>query len=242
MGKNCVIGIDIGGTNIRIGHTDEAGELADFERISSKETFKDGNISESLAEVLEDYINRNCAGFNVLHIAIGIPAALSADRKEILQVPNIKGMDHLFLGEELEGKLGIKVTMDRDVNMLYYWDKYDKKIDDQGIGVGIYIGTGVGNAIFINGKPLVGRDGVAGELGHIPMIGGHDRCGCGNMGCSECYASGWKLVEIKDEYFPEIDMNDLFVKKSNDVVLKEFVDSIACVAAAEINSSLLLLP
>lgn len=235
MGKNCVIGIDIGGTNIRIGHTDEAGELADFERISSKETFKDGNISESLAEVLEDYINRNCAGFNVLHIAIGIPAALSADRKEILQVPNIKGMDHLFLGEELEGKLGIKVTMDRDVNMLYYWDKYDKKIDDQGIGVGIYIGTGVGNAIFINGKPLVGRDGVAGELGHIPMIGGHDRCGCGNMGCSECYASGWKLVEIKDEYFPEIDMNDLFVKKSNDVVLKEFVDSIACVAAAEIN-------
>ena len=42
MGKNCVIGIDIGGTNIRIGHTDEAGELADFERISSKETFKDG--------------------------------------------------------------------------------------------------------------------------------------------------------------------------------------------------------
>ena len=184
MGKNCAIGIDIGGTNIRIGHTDEAGELADFERISSKETFKDGNISESLAEVLEDYIKRNCAGFNVLHIAIGIPAALSADRKEILQVPNIKGMDHLFLGEELEGKLGIKVTMDRDVNMLYYWDKYDKKIDDQGIGVGIYIGTGVGNAIFINGKPLVGQDGVAGELGHIPMIGGHDRCGCGNIGCS----------------------------------------------------------
>ena len=45
MNKECVIGIDIGGTNIRIGHTDENGDLADFERISSKETFKDGNIS-----------------------------------------------------------------------------------------------------------------------------------------------------------------------------------------------------
>ena len=233
MGKNCVIGIDIGGTNIRIGHTDEAGELADFERISSKETFKDGNISESLAEVLEDYISRNCVGLEILQIVIGIPAALSADRKEILQVPNIKGMDHLFLGEELEKKLGIKVTLDRDVNMLYYWDKFDKKLDDQGIGVGIYIGTGVGNAIFINGEPLVGRDGVAGELGHIPMVGSHDRCGCGNIGCSECYASGWKLVELKNEYFPEIDMNDLFVKKSNDIILKEFVDNVACVAAAE---------
>jgi len=76
---------------------------------------------------------------------------------------------------------------------------------------------------------------VAGELGHIPMIGGQDRCGCGNIGCSECYASGWKLVEIKDEYFPDIDMNDLFVMKSNDSVLKNFVDNIACVACSEIN-------
>lgn len=196
------------------------------------EVMLDGVCSPERVEILSKI---GVKGFNVLHIAIGIPEALSADRKEIFQVPNIKSMDHLFLGEELEGKIGIKVTMDRDVNMLYYWDKYDKKIDDQGIGVGIYIGTGVGNAIFINGKPLVGQDGVAGELGHIPMIGGHDRCGCGNIGCSECYASGWKLVEIKAEYFPEINMNDLFVKKSNDIILKEFVDSIACVAAAEIN-------
>ena len=235
MNKECVIGIDIGGTNIRIGHTDENGDLADFERISSKETFKDGNISESMAKVLEDYIKRNCNEFEVKQIAIGIPAALSADRKEILQVPNIKGMDHLFLGEELEKHLGVKVALDRDVNMLYYWDKYDKKLSNEGIGVGIYIGTGVGHAIFINGEPLVGRDGVAGELGHIPMIGGQDRCGCGNIGCSECYASGWKLVEIKDEYFPDIDMNDLFVMKSNDSVLKNFVDNIACVACSEIN-------
>ena len=63
MNKECVIGIDIGGTNIRIGHTDENGDLADFERISSKETFKDGNISESMAKVLEDYIKRKCNEF-----------------------------------------------------------------------------------------------------------------------------------------------------------------------------------
>lgn len=45
MGKNCVIGIDIGGTNIRIGHTDEAGELADFERTPARRLSRDGNIS-----------------------------------------------------------------------------------------------------------------------------------------------------------------------------------------------------
>ena len=62
---------------------------------------------------------------------------------------------------------------------------------------------------------------------HISKIGGTSQCGCGNLGCSECYASGWKLVELKEEYYPDVDMNDLFVKKSNDTVLKNFVDNIA---------------
>lgn len=235
MNNECVIGIDIGGTNIRIGRTDENDKLVDFERVSSKETFKDGNISESLTEVLKNYLDKYCENVQVKQIAIGIPATLSSDRKQILQVPNIKGMDGLFLGKELEENLGIPVVLEKDVNMLYYWDKYDKKLSDEGVGIGVYIGTGVGNAIFINGKPLAGKDGVAGELGHIPMIGGTSQCGCGNLGCSECYASGWKLVELKEEYYPDVDMNDLFVKKSNDTVLKNFVDNIACVACAEIN-------
>lgn len=235
MNNECVIGIDIGGTNIRIGRTDENDQLVDFERVSSKETFKDGNISESLTEVLKNYFDKYCKNVQVKQIAIGIPATLSSDRKQILQVPNIKGMDGLFLGKELEENLGIPVVLEKDVNMLYYWDKYDKKLSDEGVGIGVYIGTGVGNAIFINGKPLAGKDGVAGELGHIPMIGGTSQCGCGNLGCSECYASGWKLVELKEEYYPDVDMNDLFVKKSNDTVLKNFVDNIACVACTEIN-------
>ena len=235
MNNECVIGIDIGGTNIRIGRTDENDQLVDFERVSSKETFKDGNISESLTEVLKNYLDKYCQNVQVKQIAIGIPATLSSDRKQILQVPNIKGMDGLFLGKELEENLGIPVVLEKDVNMLYYWDKYDKKLSDEGVGIGVYIGTGVGNAIFINGKPLSGKDGVAGELGYIAMIGGTSQCGCGNLGCSECYASGWKLVELKEEYYPDVDMNDLFVKKSNDTVLKNFVDNIACVACAEIN-------
>lgn len=235
MNNECVIGIDIGGTNIRIGRTDENDQLVDFERVSSKETFKDRKISESLTEVLKNYLDKDCKNVQVKQIAIGIPATLSSDRKQILQVPNIKGMDGLFLGRELEENLGIPVVLEKDVNMLYYWDKYDKKLSDEGVGIGVYIGTGVGNAIFINGKPLAGKDGVAGELGHIPMIGGTSQCGCGNLGCSECYASGWKLVELKEEYYPDVDMNDLFVKKSNDTVLKNFVDNIACVACAEIN-------
>ena len=138
MNNECVIGIDIGGTNIRIGRTDENDQLVDFERVSSKETFKDGNISESLTEVLKNYLDKYCKNVQVKQIAIGIPATLSSDRKQILQVPNIKGMDGLFLGKELEENLGIPVVLEKDVNMLYYWDKYDKKLSDEGVGIGVY--------------------------------------------------------------------------------------------------------
>ena len=121
-----VIGIDIGGTNIRIGH-DDNGELKDFVKISTKDNLKQGKIVECLADIIKKYINEYCNNDDVQQIAIGIPATLSADRKEILQVPNIKGMNNIRLGEELEKVLGIKVALERDVHMLYFWDKYEPK-------------------------------------------------------------------------------------------------------------------
>ena len=96
-----VIGIDIGGTNIRIGH-DDNGELKDFVKISTKDNLKQGKIVECLADIIKKYINEYCNNDEIQQIAIGIPATLSADRKEILQVPNIKGMNNIRLGEELE--------------------------------------------------------------------------------------------------------------------------------------------
>ena len=81
MNNECVIGIDIGGTNIRIGRTDENDQLVDFERVSSKETFKDGNISESLNEVLKNYLDKYCKNVQVKQIAIGIPVTITASPK-----------------------------------------------------------------------------------------------------------------------------------------------------------------
>lgn len=121
MNNECVIGIDIGGTNIRIGRTDENDQLVDFERVSSKETFKDGNISESLIEVLKNYLDKYCKNVQVKQIAIGIPATLSSDRKQILHVPNIKGMDGSFSWKRIRRKSWHSCCMEKDVNMLYYW-------------------------------------------------------------------------------------------------------------------------
>ena len=119
--------------------------------------------------------------------------------------------------------------------MLFYNDIAVNSLPMEGIGIGVYIGTGIGNAIFINGEPVVGKDGVAGELGHIPTMNEKKQCGCGNEGCSECYASGWHLVEILNEYYPNTTIDNLFTDHKEDFVLKEYVDAIACVIATEVN-------
>lgn len=110
-------------------------------------------------------------------------------------------MNNIRLGEELEKVLGIKVALERDVHMLYFWDKYEQKIADDGIGIGIYIGTGVGNAIFINGKPLAGKDGAAGELGHIPMIGGKEQCGVESLDALNVMLQDGNLYKLKINVF-----------------------------------------
>ena len=69
-------------------------------------------------------------------------------------------------------------------------------IPDAEIISGFYFGTGIGNAIFINGHPLTGKNGTAGELGHIPSDGSTKVCGCGNVGCMESLAGGKYLAEL----------------------------------------------
>lgn len=99
----------------------------------------------------------------------------------------------------------------------------------------MYFGTGIGNVIYINGEFLLGKDGIAGEIGHIPIIGGNFTCGCGNIGCAECYASGRRLVELRESYFSKTEIRDLFSKHGSTEILLEYIDNIACVAATEIN-------
>ena len=111
---------------------------------------------------------------------IGFPATLDRNRHRVLQAPNVPGIDGLSAADL--GRLAhVPVYFERDVNLLFSCDMLDLGIPSQGLSVGIYIGTGIGNAIFYNGRPLSGKNGVSGELGHIPRSGSGEICGCGNL-------------------------------------------------------------
>jgi allose kinase len=235
MQKSYIIGLDVGGTYVRIGAQEHDDRLIKFEKIARETVLGDKSPIEGIGAFINTYVEANFPHGKIDAIGIGFPSTLSKDRKTIYHTPNIEGLENSPMSDILEQKLKARVFIEKDVNILFKWDIYNKRLPEKGIGLGIYFGTGIGNAITINGDLIIGKDGIAGELGHVPVIGGVGLCGCGNTGCFECYASGRHLVEIRETYFRNTEIKNLFLEHRTSTILEEFIDAMACVVAAEIN-------
>lgn len=230
-----IIGIDIGGTNFRIGLVDAQLKVLQFDKIPVRNVLFTSNPLEDLARFLSEYLRRNAPGERIRAISIGFPATINRERTEVLQAPNVRCMENLPVVHHLSARLGLPVYIERDVTMTLHYDMARYQIPDRGVIAGIYFGTGIGNAIRINGEMLSGMDGVAGELGHIPVVGSREPCGCGNFGCMENVAGGKYLARLCREVYTDTHIGDIFARHGGDALLKDFVDRIAIAVATEIN-------
>ena len=232
-----VVGVDLGGTNIRMGISCGSGEIDCFRREKVRDFLTEdgeGN-AERLADFLAAYISDIGGEKETGALCIGLPATLNRERDTLVQAPNIRGLDGAPLKRMIEERTGIRTVLERDVNLLFYNDMKVMDISQNGINIGIYAGTGIGNSIFINGEPLAGADGAAGELGHIPFGRSEAECGCGNKGCAECIAGGKYLSALQKTRFRDTPIESLFTGQRESREIQEFTDSLARVAATEIN-------
>lgn len=232
--KDYIIGIDIGGTNFRIGRVTRDKSLKDFLIISSVILDIDSKPLGALQHYIEGYIKKFGDG-KLLAISIGFPSAISKDKKTVYSSPNIRVLDNLNVVEFLEDIFKVPIFVDNDVNNLLMYEILKGDIEENLSVLGFYIGTGFGNAIYINNGIFEGKNGVAGELGHIPVIGKFDACGCGNKGCMELYASGKRLVEINKLYFPNTRIDRVFAEHKNHEKIKELIEAISIAICIEIN-------
>ena len=229
------LGIDIGGTNIRIGSISPDGDITNSEGRLQKEVIVPAHAVASLTVYLQNYIARNCCGKTVAGIGIGLPGTLSKDQGTVLSVPNVKGFDGINLRDALGQAMGIPVFPLKDVSALFYHDRQKLNLSDQDVVVGYYVGTGLGNVIYLNGQVLTGQNGSAGELGHIPVNGFHESCGCGNAGCAEMFCGGLYLAQLQKEHFPETPVGQLFSKHGTHPLLRDYVERLALPISSEIN-------
>lgn len=230
-----IIGIDIGGTNFRIGTIDASNQLHHFEQRSIGFITK-GHVVENLAKVIEAYIQSHGEFGKIDHITVGLPSIVSKDKSYVYSTPNLPILNELDLGHLLSETLKLPVYIDRDVNFLLYHDIHKMDLDpnrDQTI-LGFYYGTGLGNAIYIQGKSYQGSHGAAGELGHIPFPGVTTPCGCGNSGCAELLCSGKRLTEIVD-MIPEARIESVFTQFKDNPLLVEYIQNLSMPIATEAN-------
>lgn len=228
-----VIGIDIGGTHFRIGVVDDTLQVTHFARLGVKEVFTSRDPLADLGDYLAAYIHR--ANIAPEAIVMGFPATVDKARSTVLQAPNLPFMENLPVKAVLSQRLGVPVLVERDVNLSLYYDRMHFGLEQSEVLVGIYFGTGIGNAVMIGDRLLLGKNGTAAELGHIPVDGCTIPCGCGNVGCMENLAGGKYLAQVQKNHFPQTPIDALFARHGHTPQVAQMLRYMAMTIATEVN-------
>ncbi|TDW23363.1 ROK family glucokinase [Kribbella kalugense] len=182
------IGIDVGGTKIAAGVVGEDGVIG-------ARTHRDtpADDVDATAAAICDAAAELIAGHDVEAVGIGAAGFVSSDRSTVLFAPNLAWRDEP-LGARVGEKLKIPVVVENDANAAAWGEFAFGAAKDVEHMVCITVGTGIGGGVVVEGELLRGAHGVAAELGHMRVVPGGHRCGCGARGCLEQYASGRALV------------------------------------------------
>ena len=232
--KEVMLCMDIGGTNCRIGLCDRAFHLYEKE-IESTERMAEQGFADALTALLKRFIGRHRARYAIRGVSLGFPATVDKARRTVLQAPAIAGVENLAVCDLLEREFALPVWLEKDVNLLFQYDLEYLGLPIEGLLIGVYFGTGIGNAIFYDGKPFMGRNGVAGELGHIPQMKNDRLCSCGNVGCLEPFGGGKRLNELCQTVFPEKSLRTVYRDYGETAEIREQIDAMAIAVATEVN-------
>jgi glucokinase len=113
---------------------------------------------------------------------------VDADKGEVIIAPNMEGWKNVPLKKELEKELKIPVHLENDGNICALGVYHAELSAKPKSMIGMFVGTGIGGGIILDGKLYAGFNKTAGEVGHMILEVGGPRCGCGNRGCFEALA------------------------------------------------------
>jgi glucokinase len=190
-----VIGVDLGGTNLRTALLDDGGEILERHK-EATDAFEGYRkvIEKLLLNINRMRRNADLQGTKVVAVGVGAPGVIHAHRGVVVKSPNFPDWDNLPVKQLLEDALGVPVFLENDANAAALGEQW------RGAGKGIKsmifltLGTGVGGGIVHEGRIWQGADGMAGEVGHMTIFPDGRQCGCGNTGCLEMYASSRGIV------------------------------------------------
>ncbi|RKN75066.1 ROK family glucokinase [Paenibacillus ginsengarvi] len=198
MSEKIYIGVDLGGTSVKVGICDEQGSL--LQTYEGPTGVEDGPaaVLDRIAQYVKQIVSDSAYQWEqVAGVGAGIAGFLDIATGTVLFAPNLR-WENVAVKQELETRLQLPVAIDNDANVAALGEAWS------GAGAGLQhivaftLGTGVGGGIIIDGRIYQGFRGMAGELGHIKVVPDLEaiQCGCGQLGCVETVSSATGIVRM----------------------------------------------
>ncbi|MGI9568083.1 MAG: ROK family protein [Nitrosopumilus sp.] len=198
------IGVDLGGTKTEVALLDEYLNVLERKRVPTPQNDYLG-ILESISSLVLD-VSSNISEFS---LGLCTPGTISK-QTGLIKNSNTQCLIGSSLKEDLENKIGKKISMENDANCFAMAESTLGAANGFDVVFGVIMGTGVGGGIVIDGKLHSGRNYIAGEWGHHTLHPNGITCYCGKTGCVETYLSGpslekhWTSLTGQSQSLPDI--------------------------------------
>jgi len=202
--KDKSIGIDIGGTTVKVALFEVKGECLAKWSIPTDKTNSGLNIVPDINETVHKKIDElNLDKKDFVGVGVGVPGFIDYETGAIAHAPNIPWNKNYPLKHELEKALDLPVELENDANLAAMGEMWLGSGKGKQDVVMVTLGTGVGGGIIVNENIVRGSNGMGGEIGHIFSKDNGITCGCGKEGCLETIASATGIVRIGEEKIKE---------------------------------------
>jgi len=188
--KSYTIGFDLGGTKILATLFDSRFKVVAEIKAKSKPQKGERNFLKTLRKSFEYLIYQGGVGRSeIVGIGMGCPGLIDDKNGIVLVSPNLAFMKHFRLAAQVQKMTKLPVVIENDVNTGLFGEHQFGAAKGYSHALGIFIGTGIGGALLLNGQIYGGASGGAGEFGHLLLDPQGPACGCGRIGCFEALCS-----------------------------------------------------
>lgn len=189
------IGVDLGGTNLRVAAISDQGRVLDKVSVPAVYTTGPERVVSDIVTIISTLRSR--VGIPTLRgVGIGVPGFIDMDKGVVVGSANLPGFEGFPVRDAVQQILGTPIILENDANAAALgemWMGAGRAVKDL---ILITLGTGIGGGIVVDGRVLHGHLGMAGEIGHMTVYPDGNPCGCGNCGCLEKHASATAIAAM----------------------------------------------